>query len=61
MIRISFDAPDADARAAIWRQLLPLDAPLADDVDLRDLGARYEMSGGFIKNAVLQCCCGISP
>ena len=53
MIRISFDAPDADARADIWRQLLPLDAPLADDVDLRDLGARYEMSGGFIKNAVL--------
>lgn len=53
LVRVRFPRPDIDAREAIWRALLPAQAPLAADVDLRALATRFEMSGGYIKNAVL--------
>ncbi len=51
--RVAFPLPDARARAAIWRTLLPADAPLAGDVDVAQLGRAFELSGGAIRNAVL--------
>jgi SpoVK/Ycf46/Vps4 family AAA+-type ATPase len=51
-MRITLPAPDARARAAIWRKLLPAEAPLAPDVDPTDLGRRFDLSGGLIRNAV---------
>lgn len=53
LLRVRFPEPDREAREAIWRGLLPPAVPLAGDVDLSRLAARYEMSGGYIKNAVL--------
>ena len=35
--------PEAEQRARLWRQLMPPRAPLAKDVDLQRLGARFEM------------------
>ena len=52
--KINFPFPDADTRSQIWRQLLPPEAPLADDVDFEDLGEFFDLSGGSIKNAVLR-------
>lgn len=52
-VRVTFAQPDARARAAIWRKLLPADAPLAGDVDVVRLARDYALSGGMIRNAVM--------
>jgi SpoVK/Ycf46/Vps4 family AAA+-type ATPase len=44
--------PTADLREAIWRNHIP-PAALSPEADLRGLAARYELTGGFIKNAVV--------
>ncbi|GMV38444.1 MAG: hypothetical protein AMXMBFR64_01600 [Myxococcales bacterium] len=54
LFRIHFPEPDADLRARIWRTLVPRQVPLGDDVDFEELGERFELAGGRIKNAVLR-------
>ena len=52
---ILFDMPDAPAREKIWKvQLHAGKTPLADDVDFKELGEKYAVAGGDIKNAVLK-------
>ena len=52
---VLFEMPGAAERAQIWQvQLHPTQTPLADDVDFQELAARYEVSGGDIRNAVLK-------
>jgi SpoVK/Ycf46/Vps4 family AAA+-type ATPase len=53
LVKVRFPKPDREAREEIWRRHLPPEAPLADDVDIATLASRFEMTGGFIKNAVL--------
>ena len=53
LVRVSFPEPDASSRAEIWRKLTPSRAPMAADVDYDALGARFEITGGYIKNAML--------
>lgn len=53
LVKIEFPEPDRVARREIWDKHLPDAAPVADDVDLDVLADRYEMTGGYIKNAVL--------
>ena len=52
--RIRFEKPDADARAALWEKMFPPTAQLADDVDFLELGRRFEVSGGNIRNAAIR-------
>jgi SpoVK/Ycf46/Vps4 family AAA+-type ATPase len=52
--RLTFPFPDATAREAIWRGLLPPQMPVAEPVDFAYLGRKFELSGGHIKNAVLR-------
>ena len=52
-VRVDFGAPDAIARSALWRMHLPPRAALATDVDLDALARRYDLVGGYIRNAVL--------
>ena len=52
---IYFELPGAAEREAIWHAQIDADrTPLARDVDFAALAARYERSGGDIKNAVLK-------
>jgi AAA+ superfamily predicted ATPase len=52
---VLFEMPGTAEREQIWRvQLHPTRTPLAPDVDFRALAARYEVSGGDIRNAVLK-------
>jgi SpoVK/Ycf46/Vps4 family AAA+-type ATPase len=52
---VLFEMPGEAEREQIWRvQLHPVRTPLANDVDFRSLAARYEVSGGDIRNAVLK-------
>ena len=50
---VHFPFPEAPAREAIFRGLLPADAPVAADIDWRFLAEKFELSGGHIKNIVL--------
>jgi hypothetical protein len=49
---IDFEAPDRDERLMLWRIHLPPNAPLAADVDLREL-ASHPVVGAFIRNAAV--------
>ena len=53
LVKVRFPEPDREARREIWQRHLPAAAPLAADVDLDALAERFDMAGGYIKNAVL--------
>lgn len=50
---IEFPFPDAPNRERIWKTLIPLDAPLADDVNFAFLARQFELAGGNIRNVAL--------
>ena len=52
--KIDFPFPTPENRAIIWRALVPKECPIADDIDFDDLGENFELSGGYIKNAVVR-------
>lgn len=37
----------------IWQRTLPVDAPLDGDADLIELASRFKLSGGSIRNALV--------
>jgi broad-specificity NMP kinase len=51
--QIDFRAPTPSERADIWRCHLPEALPRDPDVSVEDLAQDFELSGGYIKNAVL--------
>lgn len=53
-LSLLFEAPDAGHRLAIWKRHIPKKLQLDDDVDLRALALEFELTGGYIKNAVFQ-------
>lgn len=52
-LKLEFEMPDAEHRIKIWRRMFPKKAPLALDVKWDEL-ASIEVTGGYIKNAVLR-------
>ena len=50
---VEFPFPDAEARFYIWRNMFPPGIERPPDDDLRALGARFRLSGGNIKNIVI--------
>lgn len=51
---VEFPQPNAQVRAAIWKKLLPPPEQRDfDDQQLRKLAARFEISGGNIRNVIL--------
>lgn len=53
-LSLEFEAPDANLRLAIWKKHIPKNLKLAEDVDLKALAIEFELTGGYIKNAVFQ-------
>ena len=51
--RIRFPEPEVEEREKLWRQLLPPATGLAE-VDFHALAERFDMTGGYIKNAVVR-------
>jgi SpoVK/Ycf46/Vps4 family AAA+-type ATPase len=51
---VEFPKPDADGREDIWRRCLPDSAPVADDVNLRLLARRLELTGGNIRQITVR-------
>jgi len=52
--RLRFPDPEPEERAKLWRQLLPPSSGLHDRVDFDALAERFDMTGGYIKNAVVR-------
>jgi len=52
--RIAFPLPEAEERERLWRTMLPPNADLAGEIQFTRLSERFEMSGGYIKNAVVR-------
>jgi SpoVK/Ycf46/Vps4 family AAA+-type ATPase len=52
--RIEFPTPDAAEREQLWRSMIPATAPLDPDVDFTALAERFQMTGGYIKNAAMR-------
>lgn len=52
--KIDFPFPEPEYRAQIWGKLIPPECPVDEDLDLEELGANFELSGGYIKNAVVR-------
>ncbi len=51
--RIRFPEPEVDERAELWRKLLPPETALVD-APFERLAERFEMTGGYIKNAIVR-------
>jgi SpoVK/Ycf46/Vps4 family AAA+-type ATPase len=52
--RITFPFPDAKQRAQIWKTLVPKECPIEEGIAFDLLGENFELSGGYIKNAILR-------
>ena len=52
--RITFSLPEAPEREKLWRALVPREAAIDAGVDFKMLANKFEMSGGYIKNAVIR-------
>ncbi len=53
LYRVPFEIPGIELRRRIWGMHLPVGVPIEGKLDLVGLAARYDFSGGTIKNAVL--------
>lgn len=53
-IHVRFEVPDAEERKHVWRTLIPDRAPCTAELHLDDLAQDFDMSGGYIKNAVMR-------
>jgi SpoVK/Ycf46/Vps4 family AAA+-type ATPase len=54
---VEFPVPDAASRRLLWSRLLPGDAHLdVSPGDLDDIALRFELTGGNIRNVVLDAC-----
>jgi hypothetical protein len=52
--RIRFPEPEIDERVQLWQRLLPPDAQVDGEIDYRGLAERFDMTGGYIKNAIVR-------
>jgi hypothetical protein len=52
---VHFPMPSPEERHEIWRKTLPAQFEVADDVDLRKVAARYELTGAGILNVTHYC------
>ena len=52
--QLSFPFPDEETRAALWRVHLPPSLPRGEKLVFDDLARKYQLSGGYIRNACLR-------
>jgi len=53
-LHLRFQVPDADEREKLWRAMIPSEAPVETTLDFAGLARRFEMTGGYIRNAALR-------
>ena len=50
---VNFPFPDAEYRLEIWKKAFPEQVPRSDDIDFKFLASNLQISGGNIKNIVI--------
>jgi hypothetical protein len=53
-MHVHFPMPDVAERIHLWQAMMPATVPVSGKLDYASLATRYEMSGGYIRNAVLR-------
>jgi len=53
-LKVDFPVPERDERETLWRRMIPAEAAIAPGVDFGMLAQRFEMTGGYIKNAAVR-------
>ena len=53
---VDFPTPTEELRLQLWRNCLAPPLPLDDDLDLEFCAAAFELTGGNIRNVVLDAC-----
>jgi hypothetical protein len=53
-LHVRFPVPEVDERERIWDAVIPAAAEVEPDLGLRRLAERFEMTGGYIRNAALR-------
>ena len=53
-LHLHLEIPEPPERERLWKSMLPPSAPWAKDISWKSLAKDYEISGGYIKNAVLR-------
>ena len=51
---LEFKKPEPLARTAIWKHHFPKNAPLDEAIDFEEIGKRYELTGGIIRNIAIK-------
>ncbi len=54
LFRVDFPEPDVAQRALLWRSLIPVEAPKAEDINYHELALAAELTGGQVKNAIIR-------
>lgn len=54
LFRVGFPMPTIPVREALWRRFLPSAQLLGDSVDPEEIATKFNLSGGAIKNAVIE-------
>jgi SpoVK/Ycf46/Vps4 family AAA+-type ATPase len=53
LLKLKFDVPETEERIKIWQTLIPAMAPIDADVDFTEMGSRFVLTGGEIKNVIM--------
>lgn len=50
---IDFPFPDEKERQRIWKVLFPPEVPKSEDINIEELGNRFKLTGGSIRNVII--------
>jgi len=50
---VEFPFPEQEERKRIWEVLFPPGVPKSDDIDVDELGSRFRLTGGSIRNVII--------
>ncbi len=53
LLKLKFDVPAPKERIKIWQALIPPTAPVDTDVNFEEIGSRFVLTGGEIKNVIM--------
>ncbi len=52
--RVTFPFPDEEMREQLWKSMIPAQIPVQGTLDFATLAQRFQLSGGYIRNAALR-------
>ncbi len=53
-LHLHLQIPEVEERVALWKSFMPKKAPFDEGLNFQEIAEEFELSGGYIKNAVLR-------